>query len=82
MKLLIYSYVTIGILYSLITILIIFKSDKSATHIKTLKEKFNNILSFGTIGKIMAVVALILSLAWLILGWPISLINGLKNKQK
>jgi len=57
----------------------IFKSKDSDKHKRKLKTRWKSILNIPIFGKIIAIITIIISILWLILGWPYNLIKGYKR---
>jgi len=74
-----YAYLIVGFFYLLLTSFMIFKSKKNHEHKVALTGKWSTLWNMPKIGKTLAVITILLSIGWLIIGWPEGIINGFKR---
>ena len=66
----------------LMTAFMIFKSKRSVEHKQSLIKKWKTLWNMPNFGKGLLVVTILISIIWLIVGWPEGVYTGFKRLKK
>lgn len=79
LKALLIVYGTIGLFNLLITMIVVFRPREENQHLSKLKEKWLVVWNTKVVGKIFGVLTILISIIWLIIGWPVGIRKGFKD---
>jgi preprotein translocase subunit SecG len=79
LKILLLTYFIIGLFNLIFTIIVVFRPRTENGHLAKLKEKWSFIWNTPGVGKILAFITILLSIFWLIAGWPYGIRKGFEN---
>lgn len=74
-----YTYLIIGAFNLMMTIIVVLRNEE---HKNYLTSRLKTIWSFPRIGKVFAIITVILSFVWVLIGWPAGLRSGFKRLKK
>jgi ABC-type phosphate transport system permease subunit len=77
-----FVYLIVGVFYLLMTTFMIFKSKNSVKHKQSLLKKWKTLRDMPNFGKGLLVVTVLISIIWLIVGWPEGVYTGFKRLKK
>lgn len=79
LKIIIWSYLIIGIFNMFMTGLMLFNGRNKHEHKLNLIDKWKMLWNMPKIGKPLAILTILISIVWLIIGWPYTIITGYRN---